>query len=96
MIAMVMDEKTIPLDLIIHPGEILAEVLEERGITCAELADRTGFPIIYISNVIVGKDDISEDFAKSLEQILEVSRSFGVICRRIILQKSIGIGIEFA
>ena len=47
MIAMVMDEKTIPLDLIIHPGEILAEVLEERGITCAELADRTGFPIIY-------------------------------------------------
>lgn len=76
MIAMVMDEKTIPLDLIIHPGEILAEVLEERGITCAELADRTGFPIIYISNVIVGKDNISEDFAKSLEQILEVSRSF--------------------
>ena len=76
MTAMVTDEKTIPLDLIIHPGETLAEVLEERGITCAELADRTGFPIMYIRNVIAGKDDISEDFAKSLEQTLDISHSF--------------------
>lgn len=76
MSAMGTDEKTIPLDLIIHPGETLAEVLEERGITCAELAARTGFPIIYISNVIAGKDDISEGFAKSLGEILGVPRSF--------------------
>ena len=29
-------------DLIIHPGETIADILEERGITQAELATRTG------------------------------------------------------
>ena len=31
-------------DLIIHPGETIADILEERGITQAELAVRTGVP----------------------------------------------------
>lgn len=29
-------------DLIIHPGETIADVLEDRGITQAELASRAG------------------------------------------------------
>ena len=29
-------------DLVIHPGETIADVLEDRGITQAELSSRTG------------------------------------------------------
>lgn len=39
-------------DLIIHPGETIADVLEERGITQAELAARAGVSPAYVSAVI--------------------------------------------
>lgn len=42
-------------DLVIHPGETIADLLEERGITQAELAIRTGVTPSYVSNVIAGK-----------------------------------------
>ena len=66
----------ISLDLIIHPGETIADVLEERGLTQVELAARTGVTPAYISNVISGKKNISANFAMSLEYALGVPKSF--------------------
>jgi len=63
-------------DLIIHPGETIAELLEERGITQSELATRTGVTPAYISNVISGKKDISSKFAMNLEYAFGVPKSF--------------------
>lgn len=63
-------------DLIIHPGETIAEVLDERGITQAELATRTGVTPAYVSNVIAGKKDISSNFAMALEYALDIPKSF--------------------
>ncbi len=63
-------------DLIIHPGETIADVLEERGITQAELAARTGVSAAYVSNVIAGKKDISANFAFAMEYALGVPKSF--------------------
>ena len=63
-------------DLIIHPGETIADVLEARGITQAELATRTGMTPAYVSNVIAGKKDISTNFAMALEYALGVPKSF--------------------
>lgn len=63
-------------ELIIHPGETIADVLEERGITQAELAAQTGVSPAYVSNVIAGKKDISANFAFSLEYALKVPKSF--------------------
>lgn len=63
-------------DLIIHPGETIGDVLEERGITQAELATRTGTTSPFISNVIAGKKDISAKFAMALEYALDVPKSF--------------------
>ena len=37
-------------DLIIHPGETIADVLEERGITQSELASSAGVSPAYVSN----------------------------------------------
>ena len=63
-------------DLIIHPGETIADVLEDRGITQAELAAQTGVSPAYVSNVIAGKKDISANFAFALEYALGVPKSF--------------------
>ena len=50
-------------DLLIHPGETIRDVLEDRGISQAELAASTGVSPAYVSNVIAGKKDISAKFA---------------------------------
>lgn len=63
-------------DLIIHPGETIADVLIEREITQVELAIRTGVSPAYVSNVIAGKKDISTNFALALEYALNVPKSF--------------------
>ena len=63
-------------DLIIHPGETIADVLEDRGITQAELSSRTGVSPAYVSNVIAGKKGISANFAMGLEYALGVPKSF--------------------
>lgn len=67
MITMAAKRTGISRDLIIHPGETIADVLEDRGITQAELATRTGVTAAYVGNVIAGKKDISAKFALSLE-----------------------------
>ena len=63
-------------DLIIHPGETIAEVITERGISQAELAMRTDVSAAYISNVISGKKNISAKFAMNLEYALGTPKSF--------------------
>lgn len=65
-------------DLIIHPGETIADVLEDRGISQAELAASTGVSAAYVSNVIAGKKDISSKFAFALEYALGVPKSFWI------------------
>lgn len=63
-------------DLIIHPGETIADVLEDRGITQNELSSRAGVSPAYVSNVIAGKKGISANFAMGLEYALGVPKSF--------------------
>lgn len=63
-------------DLIIHPGETIADVLAERDITQKELALSTGVTPAYVSNVIAGNKDISAKFAAALEYALDVPKSF--------------------
>jgi HTH-type transcriptional regulator / antitoxin HigA len=63
-------------DLIIHPGETISDVLEDRGITQAELASQTGVTPAYISSVITGKKGISAKFAFALEYALGVPKTF--------------------
>ena len=65
-------EKIISYELIIHPGETLADILKERGILYAELAAELGVSISYISDVMAGKENISKGLALGLEQVLGV------------------------
>lgn len=66
------------LDLLIHPGITLKEVLDEREMTQEELATRTGYSPKHISEVVRGKKDISIEFANRLEYALNIPANFWV------------------
>ena len=66
------------LNFIIHPGETIKEVLEEKEMSQEELAIRTGFSPKHISEVVNGKKGISPSFAKSLEYALGLPASFWI------------------
>ena len=78
MIIMVKEKNLAGLsrDYIIHPGETLAEVMEDRDMTQRELAVRTGMSEKHISTVIHGKKNISAAFARKLEYALGIETSF--------------------
>ena len=63
-------------DLIIHPGETLAEVLEDREMSQRELAIRTGMSEKHISTVLRGQNNISAAFARKLEYALGIETAF--------------------
>lgn len=73
---MAVKNRGISPDLLIHPGETISDLLEERGITQKELAQRAGVSEAFLSDVIHGKKDISRGLAMGLEYALGVPRSF--------------------
>lgn len=58
------------------PGETLAELLEDRGMNQAELADRMGRPKKTISEIIGAKAELTPETALQLERVLGVPASF--------------------
>jgi len=63
-------------DYVSAPGETLAELLESRGMTQAELAARTGRPKQHINEIVAGKAPITQDMALQLERSLGAPASF--------------------
>ena len=63
-------------DYVSPPGETLQEILEERGMSQAELAERTGRPKKTINEIINGKAAITPETALQLERVLGISASF--------------------
>lgn len=65
-------------DLIIHPGETLKEILEDREMSQRELALRADVTEKHISNVVNCLKPISVNFAKKLEYALGIDASFWI------------------
>ncbi len=65
-------------EFIIHPGETLKEMLEDRGMTQRELALRTDVKEPHISGIVNCQKPISVSFAKKLEYALGVDSSFWI------------------
>jgi HTH-type transcriptional regulator/antitoxin HigA len=59
-----------------HPGETLAEALEELGMSQKELAERAGRPLKTINEIIQGKAAITADTAIQLERVTGVPATF--------------------
>jgi len=67
-----MTEPQIVSDLAIPPGEYLGEVLEDIGLTQAELARRMGRPSQAINEIIKGEKAITPETAIQLEKVVGV------------------------
>ena len=63
-------------DWVSPPGETLQELLEEKGMTQAELAERMGRPKKTINEIVKGKAEITPDTSLQLERVLGVPSSF--------------------
>lgn len=63
-------------DVVSAPGETLEEMLEERGMTQAELARRMDRPLKTINEIVKGKAAITPETALQLERVLGVSAAF--------------------
>jgi HTH-type transcriptional regulator/antitoxin HigA len=59
-------------DLAIHPGELLAEELEVRGMTQRHLAEAMGRPVQAINEIVRGKKAITAETAVQLEAALQI------------------------
>lgn len=62
--------------MIIHPGERLKEVMEDRNISVEKLTKSTGFTQYYINAILNNEEYISNDFARELENALNIDADF--------------------
>ncbi len=63
-------------DYAMHPGETLAETLDELGMSQAELAQRMGRPLQMISEIVQGKKAITAETALQLERATGIPANF--------------------
>ena len=60
-------------DYAVHPGELLSDILEARGITQAELARRCGILEKTISEIVNGDTSVMADTAILLGETLGIN-----------------------
>lgn len=63
-------------DVVSTPGETLEDVLVERGMSQAELAERTGRPKKTINEIVKGKASITPETALQFERVLGIPAGF--------------------
>lgn len=63
-------------DWVLAPGESILDLLEERGWTQGELAQRLGYSEKHVSQLINGRVPITADAAQKLERVLGSSMDF--------------------
>lgn len=66
----------------IHPGDILADELEARGLTQKEFAKEMGMYPANLNKIIKGKANITEKIAERLEELLGITKEFWLDIQR--------------
>jgi addiction module HigA family antidote len=66
----------IKLNVLLHPGEVLAAELNERNEVKSSFAMRIGLYPSHFSNILNGKRDISASIAVKLERELNIPAEF--------------------
>jgi addiction module HigA family antidote len=61
---------------VVPPGETIADLLEERGMTQTELAKRLGVTLKHVNQVVNGGASISAELALGLEKVFRVPAAF--------------------
>ncbi len=73
---MIETTRTFTPDWVSPPGDTIADLLEERDWTQAQLAERLGYTTKHISLLINGKAPINEETALKLERVLGSTAAF--------------------
>jgi antitoxin HigA-1 len=60
----------------VHPGEVLAEELDELGVSASELARQIGVPANRISQILAGRRSVTGDTALRLGHWFGTSPTF--------------------
>lgn len=68
--------KEIQSDVVLHPGEVLADELEARSITKTEFAGRLGMKLSHFSELLHGKRHVSAATAIKLEKLLDIPAEY--------------------
>ncbi|MDJ1494519.1 HigA family addiction module antitoxin [Cytophagaceae bacterium DM2B3-1] len=69
-------EQALQCDEPLHPGDVLKEELEARGIKQKDFATDIGLPVTQLNEIINGKRIVSSELAVILEAILGIDASF--------------------
>lgn len=56
-----------------HPGDVLKEELEARGISQKQFSERTGVPYTMLNEILNGKRAVTSDFALIVEAALGIN-----------------------
>ena len=59
-----------------HPGEVLREEIESRGITQTKLANEIGIRVSLLNELINGKRDFTIEYAMMIEAALGIDADF--------------------
>lgn len=73
------DSITFAPDWVSPPGDTIADLLEERGWTHSELAERTGFTPKHVNALLKGAATISPDAAERLARVLGSTPDFWLV-----------------
>jgi len=68
--------KEIQTDVVLHPGEVLADELDARSITKTAFADRLGMKLSHFSELLHGKRHVSAGMAIKLEELLDIPAEY--------------------
>ena len=68
--------------LLTCPGDSIEEVIEEIGMSQAELAERIGRSIPKVNELIQGKAPVTKEIAFKLEYVLDIDASFWINLER--------------
>ena len=60
------------------PGETITDILQERNLLPAEFARRIGHTLLETRDLLEGRQPISNDLARKLEQVLGASAAFSI------------------
>ena len=70
------DGKEVHLDIILHPGYILADELKERNIHKSAMAVKLGIYPSYFNNIVKGNRNITANIALKLESETGIGADF--------------------
>ena len=79
-------------DWVSSPGETIADLLEQRGWTRAELARRIGDPLKFVDQLVDGLVPLNQQTATRLERVIGGSTGFWLVREAHYRQRSVRLG----